>query len=381
MKMKKQCGLSILRGAVAAIMGSIVLFAQVIVHASGLDFYGDFGTETAILEQYKDYEKRLGAVAHMDELEKYGFDTIEEHSFPVLLESFAEEELTFIPAMEKTSHRVALFLADEKGDIVYRTDQLETNYLYKGIMEQPTKDIAAVSFQDANQDGLTDIVLITKCVNDTGAYAGKVYKTGDVLFQSRGDFVRDYRISEKINRFSMNKSINCIMAFVRDGQSVEFLYTATTLDELLQQGFRIIEEQCYKRNFEKLGRLCMVPGTVSLAGYNIFMVYLVDEQGNIVWSCQPMEDYDNLYSLKGMTGKDVDGDGLKDLVILARYSYEGPEGELKVESDCAIYYQRTSGFDMDTCFEDYYQCTEETKLEKLIAEIRAYWGWKVETND
>ena len=34
-----------------------------------------------------------------------------------------------------------------------------------------------------------------------------------------------------------------------------------------------------------------------------------------------MGDYDNLYSLKGMTGKDVDGDGMKDLVVFARFGW------------------------------------------------------------
>ena len=39
-----------------------------------------------------------------------------------------------------------------------------------------------------------------------------------------------------------------------------------------------------------------------------------------------MEDYDNLYALKGIQGKDLDGDGLKDLVVFGKYSYEGKRG-------------------------------------------------------
>ena len=71
----------------------------------------------------------------------------------------------------------------------------------------------------------------------------------------------------------------------------------------------------------------MVPGTYRMAEYDVFMIYLIDEQGNIVWSFQPMEDYDNLYALKGIQGKDLDGDGLKDSgLVFAKYSYEGEEG-------------------------------------------------------
>lgn len=337
--------------------------------------------EQELLAAYEEYEDRFANISKVEEIAGKGFSIIEDQIFPVVLESFSEEELTFIPAMEREYKRLVLFIANKEGEILYKTNQLATNQLYRGSMEQPTKDIAAVSFQDVNRDGFTDIILITSCVNESGDYAGKTYKTGDVLFQRKGSFYRDYRISEKINRFSMNKSANCIVAFVRDGQSTEFLYTADTEEELLENGFDIIEEQCYTRNFEKLGRLRVVPGVFSISEYDVFMIYLVDEQGDIVWSFQPMGDHDNLYALKGMTGKDMDGDGMKDLVVLARYSNEGPAGEVLVQTECAIYYQRTGGFDIDTGFMDYYQCTEENTLEELVTIIRGYWGWKVEITE
>lgn len=351
-----------------------------------------------LIAQYKDYEQRFAAIEDVGDIGSKGFDVIEEQVFLVLLETFGERseghsteeghsrsegnsgEITFIPAMDRQYQRIAIFLADGEGRIVYKTNQLETNNRYPGDLKQPIKGIAAVSFQDVNGDGLTDIVLITTCENDTGDYAGKPYKVGDVLFQGKESFYRDYRISDKINRFSMNKSVDFIAAYVRDGLSTEVLYTATTLEELLEQDFQIITEQCYWRNFEKQGRLQVVPGVMGIAEYDIFMIYLVNEQGYIVWSFQPMGDYDNLYSLKGMTGKDMDGDGMKDLVVLARYSFEGPEGELIVESDCAIYYQRTNGFDVDMEFQNYFKCTEEDTLEGLVGKIREYWGWPQEND-
>ncbi len=336
------------------------------------------GTGEEVLSSYQEYQERFEAITHRDNIEETGYEIDETQVFPILLESFGEEEVMFVPAMDSEYHRLAFFLTDGEGNILYKYNQLETNYIYLGQMEQPTQSIASVSFQDANNDGLTDIILITKCINDSGEYAGKTYKLGDVLFQGDGEFYRDWRISDKINRFSMNRNANCIISFVRDGCSVEFLYTATTLKELLENGFSVIEEQSYTRNFEKLGRLKTVPGIFRISEYNIFMIYLVDEQGDIVWSFQPMEDYDNLYSLKGITGKDVDGDGMKDLVVLARYSYEDAEGNLAVESDCSIYYQRTGGFDIDKEFQNYYTCTEVDTLEALVAKIREYWGWKAE---
>ena len=115
-----------------------------------------------------------------------------------------------------------------------------------------------------------------------------------------------------------------------------------------------------------------------MAWYDSFLIYLVNEQGEIVWSLQPMLDYDGLYSLKGINGRDVDGDGMKDLVVLARYSREDESGEKVVENICSIYYQRTSGFEADTDFQNYYQYTEEDTMEDMIQKIREYWGWQVD---
>lgn len=269
-------------------------------------------------------------------------------------------------------------LADDQEKIVYKNHQFETNNRILGQMEQNTRELAAVSFVDLNMDEKKDIVLITKCMNETGEYTDKMYKIGDVLFQADEWFYRDYRISDKINRFGMNKSAKCIVSFVKDGESTEFLYTSKTKEELLDNGFKVEEEQCYFRDFEKLGRLQVVPGVFHMGDYDVFMIYLVDTDGNIVWSFQPMGDYDNLYSLRGMSGKDVDGDGMKDLVVLAKYSYESAEGITVIEMACAVYYQRTGGFDVDKEFVEQFECPDNITMSDLVNEIRAYWGWETD---
>lgn len=331
-----------------------------------------------LIQKYREYQESFAAIETIEDIEANGYEAIEGQSFPVVLESFGEEEVIFLPVIEKQYHRLAVLIADAEGRVLFKTDRLETNNRFPGQLEQPTKDVAAVSFRDVNEDGLTDIILITNCENETGAYAGKPYKNGDVLFQQDRSFYRDWRISDKINRFSMNKSTRCIISYVKDGSSTEILYTAATLKELLDNGFQIIQENSYYQNFEKQGRLKVVPGVIHIAQYDVFMIYLVNEQGHIVWSFQPMEDYDNLYALRGMICKDVDGDGMKDIVVLGKYSYEGANGENLIDSKCDIYYQRTDGFSVDTGFADYYQCTEEDTIKELLVIIREYWGWRIE---
>lgn len=334
--------------------------------------------EDNVLAEYQEYMARLEAIEYRSDITECGFEIVENQIFPIEIVGYAE--VSVIPAFDKSYHRLALFLVDENGRVIYGTDQLETNNRVLGQMKQPDCDIAAISFRDLDMDGRMDIILITSCAGTDDAYAGKTYKLGDVLFQSGQQigFYRDYRISEKINRFGMNQSAEVITAFVRDGRSTEFLYTATTLRQLLAKGFNIISEQCYFRTFEKLGRLQVVPGTYRISNSDIFMIYLVSEQGDIISSLQPMGDYDNLYALKGINCRDIDGDGLKDIVILARYSYSGESGELIIETDYSIYYQRTGGFSVDTDIKERYRCSEEDTMELLIEKARAYWGWKAE---
>lgn len=357
---------------------------------------------------YEEYNARFAAVEDREDITEYGFETVDVHIFPVQYEIDRQKEmetelvrqikaepdadikdlkmsleapLLMIPAYDRTYNRLALFFVDGEGRIVYKTDRFETNSCVLGQMRQPEQELVSVAFQDLNGDTLTDIILITSCeIGD-----GEKYRIGDVLFQSTKGidtegliFYRDYRISDKINRFGMNQNTDSITAFVRDGYSTEFLYTAVTLQELLAHGFQIITEQCYTRTFGKLGKLQVVPGTYRIADYDVFMIYLVNEQDDILSALQPMGVYDNLYALKGINCRDIDGDGLKDIVVLAKYSYEDEEHQLAVKSDYSIYYQRTGGFSADTEIKDTYQCNEEDTMQTVVETARAYWGWKTE---
>lgn len=332
------------------------------------------GEEDAeLLKQYQDYKNRLNRIEMRSEIEINEFWLVETQIFPLETEKFGQVFL--LPAIEKKYNRLVLFLAKEDGTIVYRTDDFEVNNWLKGEMWQPARRISAVSFQELNGDNLMDIVLIISCINKEGEYKGKEYKVGEVLFQSEDGFYRDYRISDKVNRFGMNRSVECIAAFVRDGYSTEFLYTANTKRELLENGFVIATDQCYPRQFEKLGKLEVVPGTYTIANFSIFMVYLINEQGYIVWSLQPMGAYDNLYALKGMKCVDIDGDGMKDILVLARYSSSGKENELVIKNDYSIYYQRTGGFVADTEVKKKVYLSEEDTMAILVEKARACWGW------
>lgn len=323
--------------------------------------------------QYQEYCQRLEIISSERQIEENGFILIKEHVFPMETEAFGE--VLFIPALDSACSRLVLFFAAPDGKILYYTEQLETNNQNRGKFNQLNEGIAAVSFQDMDDDGLIDILLVTFCTKEEEVSTGKRYKVGDVLFQNKQGFYRDYRLSNKINQFNMNKSIRFIVSFIKEGYSTEFLYKAATLEELTSNGFTIVSEQWGWWNFEKLGQLLVVPGIYRMAEYSIFMIYLVNKQGYIVWSFQPMEEYENLYDLQGVKCQDIDGDGLKDIVVLAQYTYEGEEGEMVVAKEYAIYYQRTGGFSADTEMKSWYHCEDNTDMKTLIEQARDFWGY------
>lgn len=384
-----------------------------VMHAgTGMERVYAADEEDALLAAYHAYEERFSAIDTVGDIAEMDYTVVEKHVFDIPLVTTMQSPdsgeiiptevvrpesayevggedavalqtvptMRFYCAIENDCHRAAVFLADAEGRIVYKTNQLECNYVSVGKLEQPIYDMVSVAFQDLNADGLMDIILIAGCVNDTGSYADKPYKVGEVLFQTKAEdetvsFYRDWRINDKLNRFDMNKSAKCIRSFVRDGRSTEFLYTATTEDELLSNGFVAVKEQSYWRTYEKLGKLKVLPGTYSIADYDIFMIYMINEEGDIVWSFQPMGDYDNLYSLRSVRASDLDGDGMKDLLVVARYSKEGDNGEMIVSGQYSIYYQRTGGFDADVDFVKTHPYLDNYTVEALVSEIKAYWGW------
>lgn len=333
-------------------------------------------TTTSLTEEYQEYQGRFDKIVTKGQITKNGFNIIEEHVFPLILHNYGE--VFFVPALDQRYNRLAIFLVEKDGTIIYKTEQLETNNQKKGELKQPIKSIAAVSFEDVDGDGLIDILLITFCESKKGSGSGNVYKVGDVLFQqpsaSKHAFYQDYRISDKLNQYGMNKSIRFMLSYLVDGYSTEFLYTAGTLDELLLNGFQINKNQSYWREFEKWGKLLVVPGVYTMAEYSVFMVYLVNEEGYIVWSFQPMREYASLYGLKGIAHKDIDGDGLRDIVVLARYIFEKTGYESTIVNDYSVYYQRSGGFYEDLEIKRHYKCGEDT-MEELVGKLRKYWGW------
>lgn len=328
------------------------------------------------IQEYQQYYQHFDQIHTRAELLASDFQIIQEHIYPITLEGYGE--VTVYAALHHTCHRLAIFMTQPDGTVIYKTDQLSANYQDQGVLKQPNTGMAAMSFQDVTNDGKKDLIVISLA---NGTENERFYKVGDVLFRSdetaRQLFYRDYRISNKLNEYGMNKSIYFVSSYLMNGYSTEFLYTAATLEELRKKGFQVNLNVSRWQEFKKWGKLYVVSGVYRMAEYNVFMIYLVNEQGYIVWSFQPMQDYESLYALYGVVCQDIDGDGLKDVIVLGRYHDGESEDGFVLKTDYAVYYQRTNGFYADTELKIQYQCSDdETRISTVIEAGHQYWGWK-----
>ena len=292
--------------------------------------------------QYEMYCDSLHAVRRGTDIEKNGFRVFQDHVFPVEHAVFGEVE--FVLAIHNEYNRLALFLRNDEGTVLYETDDFLCNRWYEGKVKQADQNVVAIAYRDLNDDELGDIILITSQKNDSGFYMDRTYNIGDVLFQNEQGFYRDPRISDKINRFDMNKNVYAITTFVRDGSSTEFLFSGKTLDVLMENGFQTIEHMIFTEHFEKFGLVDIVPGFYNMAGQNYLIVYVVDANGRILWNFQPMNYYVNFYSVTDISLKDIDGDGNKDFTITARYVTYDEEENTYIQEAVHSYYQRAGYF-------------------------------------
>ena len=117
-------------------------------------------------EQYEEYSGRFASITSRSDITEKGFEIVESQIFPFEPEVMPEEAedsgtepdtgaasdeetssgIFLIPAFDRMYHRLALFLTDSDGNILYKTDQLETNSRVRGQMEQPEQEIASIAF-------------------------------------------------------------------------------------------------------------------------------------------------------------------------------------------------------------------------------------------
>lgn len=140
-----------------------------------------------------------------------------------------------------------------------------------------------------------------------------------------------------------------------------------TLKDLKSGGLQVIEEQCFNVKLQSYGNVKFISGVKREDG-NTVQFYLVDKNENVLYK------FPNFYgnekgmfkNISAVSFTDVNGDGLKDVVIAAKYS-NGASDSVSIGS---IYFAEGKGFASDKKFDDK---LNNSSSDSSIASIISYY--------
>ena len=129
-----------------------------------------------------------------------GFSPIENQSFEVNLNSWGNVKFVSGKLTAGNHVPVVFYLTNKEGDILY---DFHATLPYR-------VEVKAVSFKDANKDGLKDIIII---VDDEDPNGGDCLATA--FFQKAdGSFTNDPKLDQEINESGNNNDVKTVMSFL-----------------------------------------------------------------------------------------------------------------------------------------------------------------------
>ena len=127
---------------IVCIVFLVVLSVQLPAFSASVTAAG--GNGELVAEEYERYRERFAQIEEIPDVEEQGFCLLKNQIFAMPQPKLPEEdpdtteaagdEVWFYAALDKRYHRLAIFIADTEGQILYKTDQLEANYCYPSRM-------------------------------------------------------------------------------------------------------------------------------------------------------------------------------------------------------------------------------------------------------
>nr|WP_314464188.1 hypothetical protein [uncultured Clostridium sp.] len=114
------------------------------------------------------------------------------------------------------------------------------------------------------------------------------------------------------------------------------------------EGFQPIEDQSFMADLDSWGKVKFVSGKLTAGSHIPAVFYLTDEEGNIFYQFNTTFPYS--VDVEAVSFKDLNKDGLKDIIIIVSDQYEGSSG-LPIANVC---FQQEDG----TFMTDYELCQE-----------------------
>lgn len=144
------------------------------------------------------------------ELQKKGFEIIDEHSFWVELENWGKVRLVSGKLPFEGKYKICFYLVNGKGDILFNFPDLVDNKMWI------FSELKAVSFKDVNKDGLKDIVIIADYITGIGKEGAIPFHYSKIYFQKDKTFMDLPKLDEEINDKQKNDNIDMILKFIED---------------------------------------------------------------------------------------------------------------------------------------------------------------------
>lgn len=124
------------------------------------------------------------------------------------------------------------------------------------------------------------------------------------------------------------------------------VYKEKNLNDLQKNGLEIIENQSFWVELEKWGRVKFISAQYPDGGTFKLRFYLVNDRGKILYSLPdfPGNKFWFFFELRAISFKDVNKDGLTDVIVIANYtSGAGQEGAIPFPV-ASIYFQKDKEF-------------------------------------
>lgn len=102
--------------------------------------------------------------------------------------------------------------------------------------------------------------------------------------------------------------------------------------------FRPIESQSFTVNLNSWGNVQFVSGTLETGNHIPTVFYLTNQEGDILYDFVNVTNFPYSVDVKAVSFKDVNKDGLKDIIIIVVDNYNGSNGHI-----ANVYLQKTDG--------------------------------------
>lgn len=151
-----------------------------------------------------------------------------------------------------------------------------------------------------------------------------------------------------------------------------------TVSSLVARGLQVIENQSFEVELNHWGKVKFISGKYLKDGVFKASFHLADEQGNIIYSFPEFNgnEWPSFEGIRAVSFKDLNQDGLKDVIIIAEYITGAGEQGTTPFPVASIYFQKAKSFEALSDLDE--KINSAGKNETVEEVLNFTRGWKFE---